>query len=181
MASQKKEKVISVREHPRNVPITQKNPQGITIVDKHLRRLYGTYLNSQEIKTVVKNYPRIGLVFPTPRDLNFKKVGNLYDETIAIWTDYFNKKFNANPPLDPDIIKALIASESGFDSDPKKNKIAFGIMQITKATLKASQDPKGEAKEFIFQNIKQKDLKNPDIAIPLAIRWIFRKRETAKI
>lgn len=93
MASQKKEKVISVREHPRNVPITQKNPQGITIVDKHLRRLYGTYLNSQEIKTVVKNYPRIGLVFPTPRDLNFKKVGNLYDETIAIWTDYFNKKF----------------------------------------------------------------------------------------
>lgn len=42
------------------------------------------------------------------------------------------------------------------------------------------QDPIGEAKEFIFTNIRQKDLKNPSVAIPMAVRWIQRKKETAK-
>ncbi len=58
--------------------------------------------------------------------------------------------------------------------------MAIGIIQITKKTLKILQDPKGEVKEFIFNKVRQKDLKNPDIAIPMGIRWIFRKKETAK-
>ncbi len=41
------------------------------------------------------------------------------------------------------------------------------------------QDPKGEAKEFIFKKIRQKDLKDPDVAIPMGVRWLFRKRTTA--
>jgi hypothetical protein len=176
----KQEKVVSVREHPRHVAISTKNPQGITLVDEHLRRLHGTYLDAPEIEKVFKNYNRKGLTFPTPNDLGFKKIGNLYDETIAVWTEYFNKKFKANPPLDPDIIKALIGSESSFIADPPGNEIAIGITQITKSTLKISQDPQGEVKEFIFQGINQKDLKNPNIAIPITTRWIFRKKELAR-
>ena len=84
-----------------------------------------------------------------------------------------------NPRFDPNIIKALIASESGFNPDPRKNKTAYGISQITKETLKALQNPKGEAKSFTFNNIRQRDLKNPHIAIPMAIRWLVRKKETA--
>lgn len=103
-----------------------------------------------------------------------------YDEIIAVWTDYFNKKFEAALPLDPDVVKALIASESSFDPNPKANrKIALGIAQITKPTLKIIQDPHGEAKDFIFKDIRQKDLKDPKISIPMAIRWLHRKRQTA--
>jgi len=91
----------------------------------------------------------------------------------------FNKKFNANPSLDPDVVKALIASESGFRVDPPENKKAFGITQITPSTLKIVQDPKGEAKEFLLSKIRKKDLKDPNIAIPMGVRWLFRKRTMA--
>ena len=107
------------------------------------------------------------------------KNADKYDEVIAVWTDYFNKKFNAKPPLDPDVVKALIASKSGFRADPPENKTALGITQITKDTLKIMQDPNGETKDFIFRDIRQKDLKDANIAIPLGVRWLFRKRETA--
>lgn len=97
-----------------------------------------------------------------------------------MWADYFSKKLSVDPPLDPDVIKALIASESGFREDPKENKIAFGITQITKATLEIVQNPSGEAKEFIFSQIRQKDLKDPKVAIAIAARWLSRKKATAK-
>jgi hypothetical protein len=176
-----KKKLTTVREHPLHVPVSEKNPTGITIRDRHLRRLPGTYLDPKDIKSVFKNYDRKGIVYPSKKRLTESyKEADKYDELIAVWTDYFNKKFNANPPLDPDVVKALIASESGFRLDPKENKVAFGIAQITKSTFKIIQDPDGEAKDFIFKNIRQKDLKDPDIAIPLAVRWLHRKKATAK-
>jgi hypothetical protein len=72
----------------------------------------------------------------------------------------------------------LIASESSFEKSPENPK-AIGIAQITPGTLKALLDPEGEAKDFIFKGIRQKDLKDPEIAIPMGIRWIFRKRRLA--
>ncbi len=81
---------------------------------------------------------------------------------------------------DPDVLKALISSESDFNPDPLGNrKIAIGIAQITKNTFKVLQAPIGEAKEYIFKDIRQKDLKDPNISIPMAIRWMHRKKETA--
>ena len=180
MAKKPLKRITSVREHPRLVSISEKNPDGITVVDQHLRRLKGTYLDPEQINSILENYDRKGLAYPTPNKLKKYKNADLYDELIAVWTDYFNKKFGANPPLDPDVVKALIASESGFRVDPSENKIAFGITQITKDTLKILQDPNGEAKHFIFSKISQKDLKDPSIAIPMATRWLFRKKETAK-
>lgn len=178
MPKKSQKKVTVVREHPLRVPISKKNPTGITIRDRHLRRLKGTYLDPSEIEAIFKNYDRKVLIYPTANNLNFKD-GNKYDEEIAIWTDFFNKKFDAAPPLDPDVVKALIASESRFEIDPLGNPVAFGIAQITKSTLKILQDPNGEVKEFVFKNIRQKDLKNPHIAIPMTIRWLHRKKQTA--
>jgi len=174
-----RKKITTVREHPMHVPVSEKNPTGITIRDRHLRRLEGTYLDAAEIESIFKSYDRNGIAYPTKGKLKDYKDADKYDESIAIWTDYFNKKFNANPPLDPDVVKALIASESDFRVNPRENKEAFGITQITLSTLKIVQDPKGEVKDFIFKKIRQKDLKNPDIAIPMGIRWLFRKRATA--
>ena len=173
-------KVTVVREHPMHVPVSKKNPAGVTIRDRHLRRLKGTYLDATEIESIFKKYDRKGLLYPTANKLSKKyKNADKHDEVIAVWTDYFNKKFNAKPPLDPDVVKALIASESGFRADPPGNKIALGITQITKDTLKIMQNPNGETKDFIFRDIRLKDLKDPNIAIPMGIRWLFRKRETA--
>lgn len=179
LETQKKKEVTAVREHPRHVPVSAKNPDGLTIVDEHLRRLKGTYLDPEEINSVFSNYDRKGLAYPTPGKLKHKN-SDKYDETIAVWTDYFNKTFGANPSLDPDVVKALIASESGFRLDPPENKIALGIAQITKQTWRILQDPKGEAKDFIFNKIRQKDLKDPNIAIPMATRWLFRKKIIAR-
>ncbi len=179
MAKKIRRKTTAVREHPLHVSVSAKNPTGITIRDRHLRRLKGTYLDAEEIESVFKNYDRRGLNYPASGKLKKYKDADKYDEVIAVWTDYFNEKFKADPPLDPDVVKALMASESGFGIDPSENKKAFGITQITLATLKILQDPKGEVKDFIFSEIRQKDLKDPDVAIPMGVRWLFRKRATA--
>ncbi len=162
-----------------HVPVSTKNPTGMTIRDRHSRHLKGTYLDVDEIESILKSYDRKGIAYPTHGKLKDYKDADKYDDAIAVWTDYFNKKFNADPTLDPDVVKALMASESGFRVDPPENKKAFGITQITPKTLKIVQNPKGEAKDFIFNKIRQKDLKNPDVAIPMGVRWLFRKRATA--
>ncbi|MGB0454516.1 MAG: transglycosylase SLT domain-containing protein [Bacteriovoracaceae bacterium] len=170
-----------VREHKRKVPKSKKNPKGFTIVDRHTRRLPGTYLDANQIKKIFKNYDKKKIPYPTKNKLKKYKNADKYDDLIAVWTDFFNKKFEAKPLLEPDVVKALIASESGFREYPAENrKIALGITQITKPTIKILQDPKGEARKFTFKGIRQKDLKYPYIAIPMGIRWLFRKRATAK-
>lgn len=173
-------KITIVRSHPRKVAPSPKNPDGTTIVDRHPRRVHGPALNAEEIRSITAHRDRKGLVYPDGNNLDFPD-GNKYDELIAVWVDYFNEKFGFTPPeapLDPDVIKALIASESGFKKDPK-NPLAIGIAQITPATLKALLNPEGEANDFIFKNIRQKDLKDPEIGIPMGIRWIYRKKRLA--
>jgi hypothetical protein len=51
-----KEKITTVKEHPRKVPASKKNPEGVRIVDNHPRRLKGTYLDAKEIDEMFKNY-----------------------------------------------------------------------------------------------------------------------------
>jgi len=174
-----KKKITTVREHPMQVPVSEKNPTGVTIRDQHLRRLPGTYLTREDIDGVFKGHNRKGISYPTAGKISEHKAADDYDELIAVWTDYFNTKLNTDPPFDPDVFKALLASESGFRLHTPENKIAFGIAQITKQTWTILQDPKGEAKEFIFNEIRQKDLKDPTIAVPMGIRWLMYKSKRA--
>lgn len=173
-----KKKVVSVKEHSRKVPVSEKNPSGVTIVDKHFRRLDGTFLDYKEIEKIQKIYDLKKIIYPKSGKLLDYPDADKLDELIAIWTDFFNKKFPSDVFLDPDVVKALIGSESGFKLDPK-NPQAIGVAQITKQTFKALQDSKGEVKEFIFIKFTLKDLKDPKIAIPMAIRWLFRKKRLA--
>jgi hypothetical protein len=177
----KKKRVTIVRAHPRKVGVSPKNPTGVTIVDRHPREVSGPALSADDIRSIASTYDRKKLVYPASDALRFKD-GNKYDDLIAVWVDYFNDKFGVvppNAPLDPDVIKAPIASESGFEQDPK-NPQAIGIAQITPSTLKILLDAKGEAKDFIFKGIRRKDLKDLEIAIPMGIRWIFRKKRLAE-
>ncbi len=178
-----KKKITNIRAHRLHVPVSDKNPSGVTIRDQHLRRLPGTYLKREEISEIFKNHKRKGILYPTPGKISEYKTADKYDELIAIWIDYFNNKLKADPLLNPDVFKALLASESGFRLHTPENKIAFGIAQITKQTWEILQDPKGEATEFIFNDIRQKDLRDPNIAIPMGVRWLMykSKRATAKL
>lgn len=173
-SSKASKKTTTVRTHPRHVKLSEKNPNGITIVDQHLRRVPGTFLDEKEIYKIANGYSLKGIKKPSKDNLESVD-GNLYDNQIALWTNYFNKLFNITPALDPNMIKALIGSESNFKVDARTPQ-AIGIAQITKQTLKIVQDPNGEVKDFIFSNISQKDLENPDIAIPIAVRWLTHKK-----
>lgn len=183
MAEKKKvPKTTIVRTYPRRVRVSAKNPGGITIVDRHPRHYLGNAISAEELKRIAREYPRKGVRYPKADALDFED-GNRYDELIAVWVDYFNRKFPPLPPetpLDPDVIKALIGSESEFEADPRRNKKAFGIAQITPNALKTLQNPEGETKEYLFKGIRQKDLKDPEIGIPMGVRWIFRKKALAR-
>ena len=180
MADKKLKKTTTVHEHPMHVPVSRKNPTGITTRHQHNRRVYAS-TSAEELKQIFANYPKKKIPYPSAGRLTEFKNSDAFDELIAVWCNYFNKKFPPTPPeapLDPNIIKALITSESGFNIKVK-NRNAYGIAQITTSTLKILQDPDGEAKDFLFKDIRQKDLYDPEIAIPLATRWLFRKKATA--
>ena len=172
-------KTTIVRKYTRHVSVSKKNPGGVTVVDRHIRHLNVKTTEEllKEIKHSTKNkkilYPHSGLS-------EFKNADK-YDQIIAEAVDYFNALFQIEPPFDPDMIKALIASESGFRLEPKENNVALGIAQITKQTLKILQDPKGELKGNVYKGIRQKDLLVPEVAIPLMVRWLVRKRDIAKV
>lgn len=179
MAKKTGKKVTTVHAHPMHVPVTKKNPSGVTIRDQHQKRLPGTYLDLNEINSIFRDYDRTNIVYPAAGKLpEYKEKSDKFDDQIAVWTNYFNNKFKIVPPLEPNVVKALIASESSFNTSAR-TIVAIGIAQITKDTLKILQNPDGEVKEFIFGKIRQKDLENPDIAIPMGVRWLAWKRERA--
>ena len=178
MAKVSGKRITTVHQHPRRVRPSAKNPNGITIVDQHTRRVPGTYIERDNIEKIYQEYSRKGIQYPNSDKLPQENADE-FDEQIAVWTDYFNKVLKIEPPMDPDMIKALIASESDFKV-AARTKVAIGIMQITKDTLKILQDSNGEIKDLIFGKIRQKDLENPDVAIPMGIRWLAWKRERAQ-
>ncbi|OQW50465.1 MAG: hypothetical protein A4S09_01335 [Proteobacteria bacterium SG_bin7] len=107
-----------------HVPVNEKNPTGMTIRDRHLRRLNGSYLDPSLIETIFKNYDKKGIRYPQ------------------------KKKLNMNPPLEPDVVKALIASESDFREDPKNPQAtAEEIILEYKGLLKSKSDYKQKAVE----------------------------------
>lgn len=121
---------------------------------------------------------------PHSNDLGFP-YGNKYDELIAGWTAYWNFVFKPNVRLEPNIVKALIATESSFietasiDTKVKKLGKARGLIQITDSTLSILSDPKQELKDH-FIIIKKEDLLDANKNLAAGIRWLFRKQETAR-
>lgn len=172
-----KQKTTTVREHLRKVPVSKKNPNGKTLVDKHLRHIDGKFLDKKLIDEIFLNYKKENIAYPSKKKLIFPDADK-YDDLIAVWVDYFNNYFMLKEKMEPDMLKALMASESNFDPNAK-NETALGITQITKSTLKILQNLGGEAKDFVFKDISQKDLKDPSISIAMAARWLVQKRKLA--
>ena len=106
-----------------------------------------------------------------------------YDHLIGGWTRFWNEILRPDIPLDPNLVKALIATESRFKPKAeiragKRAGMARGLMQVTDWSAKILQDEKGELLDHLV-NVSQKELYVPNLNIAAGIRWLFRKRETA--
>lgn len=107
--------------------------------------------------------------------------GKKFDQLILGWCEYWNDIFHDKTPIDPNLVKALIASESGFRSsikikDGKGQGFAIGLMQVTSATQKILSDENGELSDHLV-NVDQNELKYPSLNIASGIRWMFYKKK----
>jgi Transglycosylase SLT domain len=120
---------------------------------------------------------------PNPDDLGSKN-GNLYDHLIRGWTKYWNEVLKPNPRLDPNLVKALIMTESSFRESietkvKNKSNRAYGLMQVIGMSFKIMQDERGEIKDH-YINLTSNDYKNPSANIAAGIRWLIHKYELHK-
>lgn len=75
-----------------------------------------------------------------------------FDALIAGWCKYWNDIFQPEIPIEPNLVKALMESESSFNRNAKaSNKptigIARGLIQLTEETVRILKDRKGEIKD----------------------------------
>lgn len=119
------------------------------------------------------NLPSAGILSMYPNEKNF-------DAMIAGWTKYWNDILQPTQALDENLVKALIATESGFveTASNKKRGIrrARGLMQVTDETVKLLSSRSKELKDH-YINLTADDMLDPNLSICAGIRWLFRKRE----
>jgi hypothetical protein len=171
-----------VRTHPMFVPPTNKRAGYLTNRDQHCRtnpsgkdQLYPDEIHEIEKGNFAKVEKR-----PCAKTLKFAN-GAKFDDLIAGWTAYWNDVIGNNDSLDPNFVKALIASESGFEPGPSKKKTkdkfdARGLMQVTESTRKILGDERGELKDH-FLTVTKDQLYDPSVNICAGVRWLFHKRK----
>jgi hypothetical protein len=109
--------------------------------------------------------------------LRLGKNENSFNDLIKGWSTFWNDTLQLEDPLDPRLIKALIASESNFNVNPK-NPRAKGLMQITETARKALGGFKDELKDHLI-HIDKKDILDPVLNIAAGTRWLAHKKAFA--
>jgi hypothetical protein len=117
---------------------------------------------------------------PAPLDLGYK-YGSEYDELIRGWVRYWNQVLQPKPALEANLVKALIATESGFREDVEtkvkdKGKRAYGLMQVLGNSFKIMQDEKGEIRDH-YLNVPSRSYKVPSANVAAGVRWLIHKFE----
>lgn len=163
-----------VDEHPR---VSKKGSK--TIVDGHCRKnpKGKDIIRAEELIEIAKRHFMHVKVQPLNNSLKFPK-GNSFDATIGGWCEYWNEVLKPKKRLDPNIVKVLIATESGFEPEPivPKDHKAIGIMQIMPETVKYLSSNGKELKDH-FVEIDIESARDPIVNIAAGIRWLFRKYE----
>ncbi len=168
--------------HRNSVKPSKENPQGGTAIQSgHCRKNPSKkdHLYKDDIIEISQRYFSDLQGSPSSNDLGFGSDNNIYDSLIRGWTQYWNDVLKPKDPLDADLVKALIASESGFKKDAwngiKGGGGAHGLMQV----LNKSVPLLGDAKELNdhFVNLTKDDMKDPNLSICAGIRWLFRKKQ----
>lgn len=137
---------------------------------------------SDELREIAATRFQDSPLRPCPHALGFPQ-GNKFDELIGGWTRYWNEVLQPRVPLDPDLVKALIATESGFRTRAKAwagktGGWARGLIQVTEDTQRILQNEKGELRDHLV-NVTQEELFDPVTNIAVGIRWLFQKKRLA--
>ncbi len=171
--------------HPMKVPPSKTFPDGhITTRHEHCRHNPSgrDQFYPDEIHEIAKEHFSKVKKRPCPLPLKFGSSGSAYDELIAGWVQYWNELLTPDVPLEPNLFKALVASESSFDpnilADRKNPKSARGLTQITDDTRKILGDEKGELKDHHITATRE-EMNDPNISIYAGVRWLFHKRHLA--
>jgi hypothetical protein len=176
-----------VRTHVLHVPPSKEHPEGQTVT-RHAHcannPTHKDFLSFDEIQAISKTYfsdligpPKSGILTKFPE-------ADEFDQYIRGWVRYWNEVFHATDPLDPNLVKALIASESSFKQKTNiptsKNGIerARGLMQIIDRTLAILGDHKGEIRDH-YINLTHDEIMDPSANICAGVRWLFMKKITA--
>lgn len=107
----------AVRSHPLHIRPSKAHPDGLTTRQLHCASNPSgkDVLNAIEIDEIASEYFSKLKGLPCPLDLGFVGRGSDYDNLIRGWVKYWNDVLTTGNSLDPNIVKALVASESGFD------------------------------------------------------------------
>lgn len=174
-----------VKTHSMKVPPSKAHPGGYTTIrHEHCARNPSgkDQLYPDEILEISDNKFNKVDPKPCPLNLGFGDLGSKYDPLIAGWTKYWNDIFNPKTPLAPNTVKALIASESGFNANRLANKknsnSARGLMQVLNSSRKILGDEKGDLKDH-YLTVTKSDLNDPSVNICSGIRWLFEKQRLA--
>jgi len=173
-----------VRTHLEHISPSKTRPQG-EVITRHEHCAHNPshkdMLSLDEIHVVSNKYFEGLSGRPTAAVLtDFDKADN-YDQLIRGWVRYWNDIFEFEEPLNPNLIKALMATESSFNekAESKNNRNrARGLLQITEQTLHILNDHKGELSNYLMF-IRAQDLFDPSVNICSGVRWLFRKQITA--
>jgi hypothetical protein len=174
-----------VNTHSMKAPPSKKHPAGSkTIRREHCAKNPSgkDQLYPDEIHEIAANHFKKLKTIPCPVFKKFPKTGGKFDSLIAGWTQYWNEVLKPADILSPNLVKALIASESGFTATSvanKKNKnSARGLLQITNQTRKILSDERGEINEH-YITLTRDELFDANLNICAGIRWLFYKRDFA--
>lgn len=174
-----------VRTHPLHVPPSQTYPEGHeTTRREHCARNPSgkDQLYPDEIQEISNMHFSVLKNRPCPSTSTFGAQGAKYDDLIAGWVQYWNEVLKPDIPLDPNLIKALIASESSFNPNslatPTNSNSARGLTQIRNSTRKLLGGDKGGLKDHLITATKA-ELNDPSVNICSGVRWLFEKRRLA--
>lgn len=168
-----------VKRHPKHL-----HSGKVTDHDGHCRKnkkSKSEFYHADELKLIADTHFESLMsdpdVMPVPDPLGFPN-GNKYDLLIAGWTKFWNEVLKPEKPLSPDLVKALIATESSFelpkDQNSKDGK-ARGLIQVTESTRKILQNLKGELKSNHIE-LTVDESREPVTNIGAGIRWLHHKK-----
>lgn len=172
---------ILLKEHIIHIKPSPKHPDGLVKVRDYCENnpSHKEELSYDEIQYIAQtNFstlsgpPTAGVLtrkFPTADD---------FDSMIRGWTKYWDDIFNLDDPLDANLVKALLGSESSFDTNPPGTKNAHGLMQIRHDTFLILQNLKGELHDY-FVRVPWNKILDPTSNICMGIRWLFQKKKLA--
>lgn len=171
-----------VRTHSLRIPASKMHPQGLlTTRHQHCARNSSKkdLLSFPEIQEITqRHFSNLnGTLRSGGALLKEFKDADKFDDLIRGWVGYWNEVFKLQDPLDPNLVKALIATESSFDPQAK-NSDAHGLMQVMESTHHILNNHKGELKNYLI-DVPIKNLVDPSANICMGVRWLFRKKQTA--